>query len=324
MKFLFTCECGSPCAVASHLGALSPFAEASERLVIRIVGREDKVACVKTALSSFMTQFHEESICNTEIVAFSDQTLKDLSRRSFYRFPLALHRIQGNVLCVRGCREDVDKAVAAVYAKIQAAQAKQVDTQILYGLVKWYHMSHGEWFPFDIAISHQLESEYGKKQRKTVIIWEGQRTEVDLLKQEGFVPGRGTTISIRREICLQGETLHPFFIPLHFLSKLDIGVLRVEEGWLDWGSEIQCLSPLKTPPHSLPPTIFVPDKVIAPHWEPMGEGLVKMVELQPSSEEYQEVAKGFNRTAEGFSILKVSAVGQGPQYPSGWKNFRLG
>ncbi|XP_019334986.1 uncharacterized protein LOC102561087 [Alligator mississippiensis] len=234
-------------------GALSPFAEASERLVIRIVGREDKVACVKTALSSFMTQFHEESICNTEIVAFSDQTLKDLSRRSFYRFPLALHRIQGNVLCVRGCREDVDKAVAAVYAKIQAAQAKQVDTQILYGLVKWYHMSHGEWFPFDIAISHQLESEYGKKQRKTVIIWEGQRTEVDLLKQEGFVPGRGTTISIRREICLQ-------------------------------------------------------DKVIAPHWEPMGEGLVKMVELQPSSEEYQEVAKGFNRTAEGFSILKIERV----------------
>ncbi|XP_019406192.1 PREDICTED: uncharacterized protein LOC109320505 [Crocodylus porosus] len=234
-------------------GALSPFAEASERLVIRIVGREDKVACVKRAVSGFMTQFYEESICNAEIVAFSDQTLEDLSRRSFYRFPLSLHRTQRNALRVRGFREDVDKAVAAVYAKIQAAQAKQVDARVLYGLVKWYHMSHGEWSPFDIAISHQLESEYGKKQKKTVIIWEGQRTEIDLLKQKGFVPGRKTTISIRREICLE-------------------------------------------------------DKVIAPHWEPMGEGLVKMVELQPSSEEYQEVAKGFNRTAKGFSILKIERV----------------
>ncbi|XP_060110924.1 uncharacterized protein LOC132583277 [Heteronotia binoei] len=50
------------------------------------------------------------------------------------------------------------------------------------------------------------------------------------------------------------------------------------------------------------------DKNIAPHWEAMDQCLVKKVELQRSSEEYQDVVKKFNQTGGGFKILKVERI----------------
>ncbi|XP_061566313.1 protein mono-ADP-ribosyltransferase PARP14-like isoform X2 [Cololabis saira] len=43
------------------------------------------------------------------------------------------------------------------------------------------------------------------------------------------------------------------------------------------------------------------------HWEPMQEEYFKKVELQPNSNEYQEVAKGFNKTAK-YNIHKIERV----------------
>lgn len=41
------------------------------------------------------------------------------------------------------------------------------------------------------------------------------------------------------------------------------------------------------------------------HWEPMHQEVFKKVELQPNSSEYQDVARGFHKTAKN-NIRKVS------------------
>ncbi|XP_062993029.1 uncharacterized protein LOC134405713 [Elgaria multicarinata webbii] len=50
------------------------------------------------------------------------------------------------------------------------------------------------------------------------------------------------------------------------------------------------------------------DKNIAPQWEAMDGSLVKKVELQTSSEEYQDVVKNFKRTASDCTVLKVERI----------------
>ncbi|XP_025028873.1 uncharacterized protein LOC112541855 isoform X2 [Python bivittatus] len=50
------------------------------------------------------------------------------------------------------------------------------------------------------------------------------------------------------------------------------------------------------------------DKNIAPYWEAMDGRLVKKVELQPSSEEYQDVVKNFYKTAGNYRIVKVERI----------------
>ncbi|XP_063157539.1 uncharacterized protein LOC134495813 isoform X2 [Candoia aspera] len=50
------------------------------------------------------------------------------------------------------------------------------------------------------------------------------------------------------------------------------------------------------------------DKNIAPWWESMDGCLVKKVELQASSEEYQDVEKNFNKTAGNYKIVKVERI----------------
>ncbi|XP_061447078.1 uncharacterized protein LOC133367184 [Rhineura floridana] len=50
------------------------------------------------------------------------------------------------------------------------------------------------------------------------------------------------------------------------------------------------------------------DKNIAPHWEAMDGCLVKKVELQTSSEEYQDIVKNFKRTTDGCTVLRVERI----------------
>ncbi|KAM3857569.1 protein mono-ADP-ribosyltransferase PARP14-like [Diretmus argenteus] len=44
------------------------------------------------------------------------------------------------------------------------------------------------------------------------------------------------------------------------------------------------------------------------HWESMADGTFKKVNLQPNSEEYQEVAQGFQKTAKQYKIHKIERV----------------
>uniref|UniRef100_A0A667WN14 Poly [ADP-ribose] polymerase n=1 Tax=Myripristis murdjan TaxID=586833 RepID=A0A667WN14_9TELE len=44
------------------------------------------------------------------------------------------------------------------------------------------------------------------------------------------------------------------------------------------------------------------------HWEPMAEETFKRVELRPDSQEYQEVAMGFQKTAKQYNIHKIERV----------------
>ncbi|XP_043382796.1 uncharacterized protein LOC114022415 isoform X3 [Chelonia mydas] len=50
------------------------------------------------------------------------------------------------------------------------------------------------------------------------------------------------------------------------------------------------------------------DRCLASHWEPMGESLVRLVELAEGSEEYREMAEGFKRMAPGYCILHIQRV----------------
>ncbi|CAM5153526.1 unnamed protein product [Eretmochelys imbricata] len=50
------------------------------------------------------------------------------------------------------------------------------------------------------------------------------------------------------------------------------------------------------------------DRCLAPHWEPMGKSLVRLVELAEGSEEYREMAEGFKRMAPGYCILHIQRV----------------
>ncbi|XP_074826256.1 protein mono-ADP-ribosyltransferase PARP15-like [Natator depressus] len=50
------------------------------------------------------------------------------------------------------------------------------------------------------------------------------------------------------------------------------------------------------------------DRCLALHWEPMGESLVRLVELAERSEEYREMAEGFKRMALGYCILHIQRV----------------
>ncbi|XP_037772007.1 uncharacterized protein LOC114022415 isoform X4 [Chelonia mydas] len=236
------------------------WAGAPEGLELRVVGREPDVGPVKAAVAGFMAQFHDESICNMELVAVGTQALQELSQASRYYLPVSLQRLPGNVLRVRGAWEDVAMAVAAVHARIQAAQRQRVEAEVLYGLVKWQHLAPAGWRPFNVATNQQLETAYaeiewdGQRSSGTGSGgWDGQRVEINLLKAMGVAPGTGAPIHLRREICLL-------------------------------------------------------DRCLASHWEPMGESLVRLVELAEGSEEYREMAEGFKRMAPGYCILHIQRV----------------
>lgn len=182
-----------------------------------MVGREPDVGPVKAAVAGFMAQFHDESICNMELVAVGTQALQELSQASRYYLPVSLQRLPGNVLRVRGAWEDVAMAVAAVHARIQAAQRQRVEAEVLYGLVKWQHLAPAGWRPFNVATNQQLETAYaeiewdGQRSSGTGSGgWDGQRVEINLLKAMGVAPGTGAPIHLRREICLLGEEPSPF------------------------------------------------------------------------------------------------------------------
>ncbi|XP_044841818.1 uncharacterized protein LOC123348363 [Mauremys mutica] len=228
-------------------------AGAPKGLELRVLGREPDVGRVKAAVAGFVALFHDESICNVELVAVGTQALRELGQASLYQFPVSLRRLPGNVLRVRGAWEDVAKAVAAVHARIQAAQRQRVEAEVLYGLVKWQHLALAGWRPLSVATNQRLETAYASGERRVEIEWDGQRAEIDLLKAVAVVRGTGAPIHLRREICL-------------------------------W------------------------DRCLAPHWEPMGESLVRLVELAKGSEEYREVAEGFKRTAPGYCILNIQRV----------------
>ncbi|XP_065421537.1 uncharacterized protein LOC135975264 isoform X1 [Chrysemys picta bellii] len=248
--------CGQGAALQAPNAPRKPpkvHAGAPKGLELRVVGREPDVGRVKAAMAGFVAQFHDESVCNAELVAVGAQALRELGQASLYHFPVSLRRLPGNVLRVRGAWEDVAKAVAAVHTRIQAAQRQRVEAEVLYGLVKWQHLAPAGWHPFNVATNQRLETAYASGERRVEIEWDGQRAEIDLLKAVGIAPGTGALIRLRREICL-------------------------------W------------------------DRCLAPHWEPMGESLVRLVELAEGSEEYQEVAKGFKQTAPGYHILHIQRV----------------
>ncbi|XP_034267475.1 uncharacterized protein LOC117662262 [Pantherophis guttatus] len=50
------------------------------------------------------------------------------------------------------------------------------------------------------------------------------------------------------------------------------------------------------------------DKNIAPFWEAMDECLVKKVELQSYSKEYQDVMRNFNKTAGNYKVVRVERI----------------
>ncbi|CAM2102721.1 unnamed protein product [Caretta caretta] len=202
-------------------------AGAPEGLELRVVGRGPDVGQVKAAVAGFMAQFHDESICNVELVAVGTQALRELSQASLYHLPVSLQRLPGNVLRVRGTWEDVAKAVAAVHARIQTAQRQRVEAEVLYRLVKWQHLAPAGWHPFNVATNQQLETAYAE------IEWDGQRS----------------------------------------------------------------------------------NRCLAPHWEPMGKSLVRLVELAEGSEEYREMAEGFKRMAPGYCILHLLAMPTVPALP---------
>ncbi|CAM5153523.1 unnamed protein product [Eretmochelys imbricata] len=137
-------------------------AGAPEGLELRVVGRGPDVGQVKAAMAGFMAQFHDESICNVELVAVGTQALRELSQASLYHLPVSLQRLPGNVLRVRGTWEDVAKAVATVHARIQTAQRQRVEAEVLYRLVKWQHLAPAGWRPFNVATNQQLETAYAE------------------------------------------------------------------------------------------------------------------------------------------------------------------
>ncbi|XP_034643379.1 uncharacterized protein LOC117885926 [Trachemys scripta elegans] len=153
-------------------------------------------------MAGFVAQFHDESVCNAELVAVGAQALRELGQASLYHFPVSLRRLPGNVLRVRGAWEDVAKAVAAVHTRIQAAQRQRVEAEVLYGLVKWQHLATAGWHPFNVATNQWLETAYASGERRAEIDGDGQWVEIDLLKAVGVAPGTGAPIRLRREICL--------------------------------------------------------------------------------------------------------------------------
>ncbi|CAM5096127.1 unnamed protein product [Natator depressus] len=229
-------------------------AGAPEGLELRMVGQEPDVGQVKAAVAGFMAQFHDESICNVELVAVGTQALRELSQASRYHLPVSLQRLPGNVLRVRGAWEDVAKAVAAVHARIQAAQCQRVEAEVLYGLVKWQHLAPAGWRPFSVATNQQLETAYAE------IEWDGQRSSGT---------GSGWRSTCSRQWALR-QALGP--------SSTSAGRSAC------W------------------------DRCLALHWEPMGESLVRLVELAERSEEYREMAEGFKRMALGYCILHIQRV----------------
>ncbi|XP_032090836.1 uncharacterized protein LOC116520662 [Thamnophis elegans] len=54
--------------------------------------------------------------------------------------------------------------------------------------------------------------------------------------------------------------------------------------------------------------IYLSEKNIAPFWEAMDGALVKKVELQTYSKEYQDVVKNFSKTAGRYQIVKVERI----------------
>ncbi|XP_054848430.1 uncharacterized protein LOC129338325 [Eublepharis macularius] len=238
--------------------------------VIHAVGRQSDVTSFKQDVANFIAKFHEETVCSAEIPSFSNEVLSELCKNTPHQFPVALHHLRKKVIQVCGSQEDVKNALEAIYAKIEeAAHAKierdhgeWLESKVLYEKVQWHHMTDAGWSTCDMATNHHLEKAYQKKEMKTQLQWKGQKIEINLLKNEAFVPSRGTTFKLRRDICL-------------------------------W------------------------DKNIAPHWEAMDQCLVKKVELQRSSEEYQDVVKNFSRSGSGFTILKVERI----QNPYLWVSY---
>ncbi|XP_015275431.1 PREDICTED: poly [ADP-ribose] polymerase 14-like [Gekko japonicus] len=229
--------------------------------VIHAVGQQRDVTLFKQDVADFLADFHEETVCSTELPSFGDEALHDLCKNTPHQFPVALCYLREKVVRVCGSREDVEDVLGAIYAKIEEATHAKIEqdhqewleSKLLHETVQWHHMTEAGWSTFDTATNYHLEKAYRKKKRKAQLQWEGQEIRIDLLKNEAFAPSPGATFKLRREICL-------------------------------W------------------------DKNIAPHWEAMDQCLVKKVELQKSSEEYQDIVKNFIRTGGGFKILKVERI----------------
>ncbi|TFJ99862.1 Poly ADP-ribose polymerase 15 [Platysternon megacephalum] len=85
---------------------------------------------------------------------------------------------------------------------------------------------------------------------------------------------------------------------------------RAEIEWDGQRAEIDLLKAVGVAPGTGAPIhlrreICLWDRCLTPHWEPMGESLVELVE---GSEEYREVAEGFKQTAPGYYILHIQRV----------------
>lgn len=183
--------------------------------MVCIVGREHDVAFLKQQVSDFIAKFHEETICSAEIAAFSNETLQELCKNTSHLFPVSFHLPREKVVQVAGARDDVDKVLGAIFtlieeqvnAKVQKAQEAWIDSKILYETVRWHHVTDGGWATFDMATNRLLEMEFGKKKKKAQVPWNGQKIDINLLKNEAVMPSNGKKFRIRREICLWGEKM---------------------------------------------------------------------------------------------------------------------
>ncbi|XP_026544364.1 uncharacterized protein LOC113426212, partial [Notechis scutatus] len=244
---------------SSNDGVLQGLAE-DNRTVIFVVGIQSKVTSLKQHLSDFIAKFHKETICNTEISTFSDDSLKALCKTIPPQYPVGFHRLRETVFWICGSKEDVENISRKIYTKleeiltikIQKAQAEQTVSMLLYETIRWHHWSDAGWSTFDILTNRYLEETYREKKTEALVPWNGEKLKVNFLTDEAFVPGK-RKFKIRREICL-------------------------------W------------------------DKNIAPFWDTMDECLIKKVELQTHSKEYQDVVDKFNKTAGKYKVVKVERI----------------
>lgn len=182
------------------------------------MGRESDVALVKQDLTSFIANFHEETVCSAETAAFTEETLQDLCRSPSHQYPVDLRRLRENVVRVCGSQEDVENVLGTIYSmieeavrtKFQKTQAELMEAKLLSETIRWHYKTDNGWSTFDIATNHRLETAYGKKEMRARLPWKGQRLEIDLRNCEALQLDRRKTFKIKREICLWGEEMsHP-------------------------------------------------------------------------------------------------------------------
>ncbi|XP_077171094.1 uncharacterized protein LOC143826268 [Paroedura picta] len=184
---------------------------------IHVVGKESHVASFKRAAADFLAKFHEETVCSAELPAFSTEDFHDLCENTLHRFPVALRHLRDKVLRVCGSREDVENVLEAIYAKIEDATHLKIEkdhnqwleSKLLRETVQWHHKTNNGWSTFDMATNHHLEKAYRKKKTKAHLRWDGQEMEINLFKNEAFMPSHGATFKLRREICLWDKNIAP-------------------------------------------------------------------------------------------------------------------